>query len=447
MRLLLNLSKHFDFVRNVATMMSGRSIAAGIALVTMPIVARLYDPGDFGVAAVFLSLIGMISTFSALRYDAAVVLPEDDEEALDLAAVGFRILFLISLVLVAMLLAYTWSGANWRILELLGVWKWLLPLGVLLTTALHIQEAWLARKKRFQVVAATLVVGSVTNSGTRIGLGTFAGSSVLGLIAGNILGMSFRLLLQNSMSSEVFRAVFRRMAWRRTRQITSRYADFPKLNAPAAMVFTFGQNLPVLLMGLMFTPAVAGFYAMADRLSQAPVTIVTNSVRRVFLQKVADTFNRGKSLRKAFLLATGGLALLGIVPFGCVWIYGQPLLTWLLGVQWFEAGRYLEIMAPWLFMAWLTAPANPIFVVLRKQSSWLTLQTIMTVLRLVAFGVAFAIGADSEWTLQAFVIATIFGHLLTIAVASMRISEHAKVLLANKPVNTGGENGGKLERD
>jgi O-antigen/teichoic acid export membrane protein len=176
-----------------------------------------------------------------------------------------------------------------------------------------------------------------------------------------------------------------------------------------------------------------------------PVTIVTNSVRRVFLQKVADTYNRGKSLRKAFLLATGGLAFMGLVPFGCMWLYGQPLLTWLLGGQWAEAGRYLEIMAPWLFMAWLTAPVNAIFIVLRIQSSWLTLQTIMTVLRLAAFGVAFAIGAGSEWTLQAFVIATILGHLLNIAVASLRISQHTRDLLSKEPADAGGDTGGQFE--
>ena len=55
------LSKHRVFVGNVATMMSGKTVAAGIALVTTPIVARLFAPSDFGVAAAFLAIVGMIS--------------------------------------------------------------------------------------------------------------------------------------------------------------------------------------------------------------------------------------------------------------------------------------------------------------------------------------------------------------------------------------------------
>jgi len=406
-------------------MMSGRAIAAGIALVTMPVVARLFTPGDFGVAALFLSIVGITSSVSALRYEGALVLPKEAEEALTLMAFAYRVLFTVFIVMLVVLAVYTWVGTTWRVLELLGVWKWLLPLGVLLTTSLHIQESWLARGQKFRIVAASLVVGNSVTSATRITLGVTAGSSVHGLIAGNLLGMSCRLILQKTASSEGLRATFSRIGWHRMKLVARRYADFPKFNAPAALVSSLGQNLPILLMGVMFTPAVAGFYAMANRLSRVPIEIVANSMRKVFLQKAAEIKNRGRSLRKAFLLATGGLAIFGLIPFGCVWLFGQPLLTWLLGLRWFEAGRYLEIMAPWLFMAWVIAPTNSVFIVLREQRSFLFLNIFLTVLKLAVFGLAFFIAADSEWTLQAFVIVTVAGQLLTMAVSLFLISQHA----------------------
>jgi len=408
--------------------MSGRAVAAGIALVTMPIVARLFTPGDFGVASMFLSIVGIISHVSALRYEGALVLPKEEEEALTLMAFAYRVLFTFFIALLVVLAVYTWAGATWQVLELLGVWKWLLPLGVLLTSSLKIQGSWLTRKQRFGVVAVSLVAGGSATSATRIAAGIAAGSSVQGLIAGSLLGLSCRLLVQKTASIDGLRATFSRIGWRRMKQVAQRYSDFPKLNAPAAIIASLGRNLPILLMGVMFTPGVAGFYAMANRLSRAPIEIVANSMRRVFLQKAAEIKNRGRSLRKAFLLATGGLVILGIIPFGCVWLFGQPLLTWLLGGQWFEAGRYLEIMAPWLFMAWVVAPTNSVFIVLRQQRSFLFLQTVLTVLRLGAFGVAFAIGADSEWTLQAFVTVTVAGQLVIVALALFLISQHAERL-------------------
>jgi O-antigen/teichoic acid export membrane protein len=44
------LRANSEFIGNVAVMMSGKTIAAVIALFTMPIVARLFVPSDFGVA-------------------------------------------------------------------------------------------------------------------------------------------------------------------------------------------------------------------------------------------------------------------------------------------------------------------------------------------------------------------------------------------------------------
>lgn len=424
MRISEYLTRHLSFVTNVATMMSGRAVAAGIALVTMPIVARLFTPDDFGVVALFLSIVGIISNIAALRYEGALVLPKEDEEALTLMAFAYRVLLTFFIAMLLFLVLYSWTGASLQALELLGAWKWLLPVGVLLTTSLHIQESWLTRKQRFRVVAVSLVAGNGVTGGTRIASGLIAGSSVFGLIGGNLVGISCRLLIQSSSSIDGLRATFRRISWQKLRRVARRYADFPKLNAPAAIVSSLGQDLPVLLMGVMFTPAVAGFYAMANRLSRVPIEIVANSMRKVFLQKAAEIKNRGRSLRKAFLLTTGGLALLGLLPVICIWFFGQPLLTWLLGARWFEAGRYLEIMAPWLFMAWLIAPTNSIFIVLRKQRSFLVLQTVLTTLKLMAFGVAFAIGAGSDWTLQAFVSVTVVGQLVTIAVAWILISRH-----------------------
>ena len=101
--------------------MAGRVVAAGIALVTMPIVARLFTPGDFGVAALFMSIIGIISTVSALRYEGALVLPKEDEEALTLMAFAYRVLFTSLITLFVVLVVYTWAGTTWQVLELLGV--------------------------------------------------------------------------------------------------------------------------------------------------------------------------------------------------------------------------------------------------------------------------------------------------------------------------------------
>jgi O-antigen/teichoic acid export membrane protein len=405
-------------------MMSGKSLAGVIGLLTMPIVARLFSASDFGVAALFLSLSVIVANVAALRYEMALVLPKEEPEALLLLAVAYRILIACCLVLLVCTVGYKLSHFTVPVLESLGVWLWFLPLGVLLLAILQIQEHWLGRKRQFKLMAKSVILGTTVVGSTRIGLGYFAGTSVFGLIVGQMLGQLSRLFVQKEASVDGVRATFRRVAWSDIRKVAAKYSDFPRLNAPAELMITATQQLPVIFFGVLFSPATVGFYAMTVRLTHWPLSIVTNSVRRVFLQKAAEIRNKGKSLRFAFLTTTGTLAVLGVVPVTVLWFYGEPLVTWLLGEQWTEAGRFLEIISPWLFVLWVTVPANPIFVVLRQQKLWLGVQLSVTIARFATFGLSYLVEADAEWTLGAFVIATVAGNTIIILTALLLVRRH-----------------------
>ena len=99
-----------------------------------------------------------------------------------------------------------------------------------------------------------------------------------------------------------------------------------------------------------------------------------------------------------------------------LWSSGEPLATWLLGDRWFEAGRYMGIIAPWLFMMWIMAPCQAIYVVLRRRRLLLSLEMIVNVLRIGTFGVAYIISASPLGTLQIFVIVTVIGSIVAILV-------------------------------
>jgi O-antigen/teichoic acid export membrane protein len=148
-----------------------------------------------------------------------------------------------------------------------------------------------------------------------------------------------------------------------------------------------------------------------------PVQVVAMSVRRVFMQRAAAIHNDGRSLRRSFLLTTFGLLALGAPPCVAIWLFGQPLLTWILGARWGVAGHYLEIIAPWVLMAWVTAPCNSVFIVLRRQDRWLTQQIMTTVLRMGAFVVGYGLRLGPESTLQLFVLFTVLSFVVMIVSA------------------------------
>jgi lipopolysaccharide exporter len=421
--LLRLLKRHSEFIGNVATMMSGRTLAAAIALVTMPIVARLFQPSDFGVVAVFIAIVSLSLTVATLRYELTIVLPKEESEATALLALTYRVLACFCIGMLSLIAMYRVSGVTLGTLDLLGHWLWLVPLGVLLAGVNEIQESWLARNKEFRTASTALVAGNTSTSAIRIGVGAAWGSSAWGLVSSYLLGALCRSAVQQSaMRGAASRAIFGHVDRVEMLGLARHYSDFPKLNMPAGLVFSIGQNLPVLMFGAMFSPAVVGYYAMANRLTEVPLSIVANSIRKVFLQKSAEIANREGDLRRAFLLTVAGLAATGALPALLLAYFGELLLVWLLGPAWTTAGEYVEIMAYFLFMHWAAAPTGPVFIVLRRQDTWLRLQALMAALRAAALGMAYLLGTDAVWALKAFILASVIGYAAEMLLALICIN-------------------------
>lgn len=70
-----------SFARSVAVLAGGTAAGQAIVVLASPIITRLYTPEDFGVLAVYSSLLGILSTVAALRYELAIPLSEKDEDA------------------------------------------------------------------------------------------------------------------------------------------------------------------------------------------------------------------------------------------------------------------------------------------------------------------------------------------------------------------------------
>lgn len=90
-----------SFVRNVAVLAGGTAAGQAIVVLASPVLTRLYTPEDFGVLAVYASLLCVLSTVATLRYELAIPLPKRDEDAAALVVLCLVIVLGMSL-LVAM---------------------------------------------------------------------------------------------------------------------------------------------------------------------------------------------------------------------------------------------------------------------------------------------------------------------------------------------------------
>ena len=85
-----------SFAAHVLTLMTGATIAQAIPIAIAPILTRLYTPSDFGVFALFSSLVSLAAIIATGRYELAIMLPEDDQDAINLMALSVGISLLVS---------------------------------------------------------------------------------------------------------------------------------------------------------------------------------------------------------------------------------------------------------------------------------------------------------------------------------------------------------------
>jgi O-antigen/teichoic acid export membrane protein len=431
--------RHQTFVRDVATLITGKAAAVLVNFLSMPIIARLFEPEHFGVGALFVSLITIAATLATLSWERAVVIAKGDAEARSLCKLATSSLLGSCGLLWLAVLACIALGLQPPFSDKLGPWIWVLPIGLMLLGLSQVADSWLTRTKQYRTIAFADFLSTVITSAARAGSGLL-GSSVWGVICGYILGKVAELLLVFSVIRPWKLPKLAREEQPDLRDVGVRNKDFPLYSAPNAFIRIMSQELPTVMLALMFSPAVVGFYAMASKLARLPLNLSLQALQRVFLQRLAEITHAGRPITPVYTRITATLAALAFVPFALLWLVADTLLVIFLGPRWEVAGHYVVILVPWLYALWISNPAGTVMTVLRKQALLLRVQILLAVARLAVFAVAYKVSASPEATLQAFVaVSTLagFGSVLTTWVIVRRadrqrsapITEHSLTLL------------------
>ena len=87
-----------EFTKNVLTLMTGTSIAQAIPIAITPILTRIYSPNEFGLFALYMSIVSVVVIMATGRYELAIVLPKNNEDAANIVALSLVITLFISLL-------------------------------------------------------------------------------------------------------------------------------------------------------------------------------------------------------------------------------------------------------------------------------------------------------------------------------------------------------------
>ena len=366
------------FVKGVTVLAGGTVLSQLIVLAASPLLTRLYSPAEWGVLAIFVSIIGMFSVITSLRYEIAIAIPPAPETAARLWVLSICItvglsVFAALLVLVAS--DYLFSNPALLVVQ---PYRWLLPLSFLATGLYMSSSYWAVRAKNFKLIARTKLAQGISLTLVQVVSG-LAGLGAIGLIAGDMVGRAAGL------TSLV------RDAWRRDKRVlkavqpsdlpsvAAEYKKFPLFLGTSGLLNSAAGALPALLLAAYYGPQVAGWFALSERIFKAPMQLVGQAVSQVYLGEGAELAQRDPALLSAMFkktaLTLASLALAIAIPIVLIapWAFQTVF-----GDAWRQAGVYSQVLAGMFLLQLVANPLSHTLMMLERQD----LQAFWDALRL-----------------------------------------------------------------
>ena len=413
-------------LQHAAVLFSGRAGVQFIALVSQPILARLYSPADFGEFAFLNSLLAILLVASSARYDAGIVLTRRPQHArrlfqlAQLVLIGFVLLICLLLVLAPIGLQQWFTAQN-----LSAVYLWIIPVLVLCAGYWELVHNWLVRFQKYSRISFALITQRLLFLGgalTAVVLPIPANGLVFGLLIGS-LGI---FIVSLRWKKEPLKLPLRKL-----KAYAHHFREFPCFSVPTLGLALFIQHLPVLCLGYFFNSSAAGEYSMAITLSMVPLSCLSMSVGHILYERLAQSEIKQQVsiLKRVCTLYTIILLPLAILLF----FWGEPLTMLLLGEKWQNAGKMASVIAPLLLTQGLTGCFMTALTAFRKQGIGLTLQIV----RLAMWCVCLWIGFVKQDVILSLKLVSIFSllHLLLAALivrtlTKTRLDSYSKRALA-----------------
>jgi len=394
-----------EFSRNVLILMTGTTIAQVIPVAISPILTRIYTPEDFGILALFIGITGLFSVIASGRYESALMLPKKEEDALNIFALGFILVALLSTVLFFMVVFFHQQLLSIFKNDAIGIWLYFIPVAIFFIGLFNLLTYYNNRIKYYKDIASATIVKSVVLAVVQIVVGLLK-SGATGLVSGQILSSFFAnmRLLKNILARQ---NIWDKVSKVKMLALAKRYKDFPKFQAPHAMLNTFSTYIPVYLFTPFFGLTVVGLYALSTRIVFAPMMIIAGASAKVYNQKVTEIYNENGDVygfTKRFLIS---LSQKIIFPFMAIIIFAPQIFGFVFGLEWREAGVYTQILSLSLFLNIIISTVSFIPSLIGKQKKAFIVTIIQTILLIISISIGIYLH-DVYIALMLFTINNIF---------------------------------------
>jgi O-antigen/teichoic acid export membrane protein len=387
-------------------MLAGTLVAQAAPLLASPLLARMYGPEAFGIQTLLMGVASAFAVLATCRLDLAMVLPEDDTEAGEIAALVLTMTAVLCLLLAAAAIAAS-SLASASGNAQLQAWLWMLPLMVGVTAFTQVCVAFASRRRSFPHVAAANVTNQLVYVAASVGVG-LTGAWLQGLALAKLLGQSAgTLLLGASFATRPRQLRFPDRA--AAMVLLTRYRQFLVFNTPYSLVGSIARDAPIFLFSASGASAPAGYYGLARTMLLAPTLLASNALSQVFYREAVSLKGTPRLQDLTLTLLRAGLNVgAPLFAFGAVW--GDFLFATIFGSSWRTAGLMAMWLAPAAWMSVQTGWPERLFEVYLRQGVSFAVQIGSDLATAVLTALVWLLTHDAVLAIAVFAVCNVLYH-------------------------------------
>lgn len=381
-----------SFAKGVLIISGGSIMTQAISFIFSPLITRIFPPEDYGIMALFASIVAILSVISSLKYEMAIPIVKEERNAVNLFAVCLIILTIFTTGLLIILMFTDDVLLNLLNAQELNDYKPLLILGIFLYGLREIYMQWFYRRKDFSYISKSSVSQSVIGNISKVVFGIL-GFGPIGLISGQIIKESFSII---PFSYKFFKEekISGKVSMKELKWNVKRYKNYPIYQTPSSFLSILKNQLPVFSLAFYGSSAV-GLYGLANTVVKIPMTLLGHSVRNVFFAEAASIGKeQPEKLKNLSNSIFKKLVVIGLLPLVVLLLFGPTLFELVFGSEWIQSGHFSRFLAFSMFADFIFSPASRVYEILERQKQKLFIDIFGLVIVLLSFLIAISISPD-----------------------------------------------------
>jgi len=397
----------WGFLGKFSTVASGGLLGQVATVLAAPILSRIFEPEDYGIYGLVLSMSMILIFVSTLRYEEIII----SGKTVTSQACGFVLSCLILLavsivieIIVLLLVVYCdgrAGGCGFQP-EIYLFAPVILLLGVFQS---RIMPPVLIQDGRYRLASIGNFANGTFGAVAQIGLG-LVGGGALGLLLGRTLGLvAASVLIVTPVWHTVLVPLLGRVSRQRLLRVARSYRGQAMFLAPAGFVNTVAMQLPVFVLAATFGAAASGAFFFTQALASAALMIYRRTITALTAKEAQTLRQRRQPILPFMTRLLSIVTVMSLLAALVCFLYGEWLLPTIFGSKWEQAGMIAKWMGIFYAASAIHAPVSALSTLLKFQRNMFITQSA----QLLATVVALAIGVasdDLELTISLVALAT-----------------------------------------